>query len=175
MKILHVIRWRNQNFNGVMNVVPLYVKYQNNLENVFLFNDGNEIKNSDSFNINKNCKKSFSQTINKLKPDIVIFHEVYVFNHIICAKICKKNNIPYIVVPHGSLTRQAQNIKKIKKIGGNLVFFKPFIRNAASIHFLSYGEQNNSLYANNFFISPNGVTIEKDFNKKISIEKKLIL
>jgi glycosyltransferase involved in cell wall biosynthesis len=74
------------------------------------------------------------------------------------AKTLHKSNLPYIVIPHGSLTKKAQATKRLKKIAGNFVFFNRFAKKANAIQFLSQNEANNSVSKNKHtYVSTNGM------------------
>jgi glycosyltransferase involved in cell wall biosynthesis len=139
------------------------------------------------FSCNILPKKSFysSNLIKKLKNsikefDIVNMSAIWQFLGYKAYKICKKNNIPYIVTPHSSLMKHAfYNIgnQVIKQLYWNL-FGKKVVFNAIALHYLSYGEYEESkdiANNNNFFIVPNGIDIDKykiNENKKNDIRKK---
>lgn len=101
------------------------------------------------------------------KPDLVIFHEVYRYPFIKIYKELKNRNIPYIIIPHGSLNKKAQSKHKLKKILGNMLLFRKFIKNANSIQFLSEKENKRSLQFNkDKYVLGNGIYIDKDVELK---------
>lgn len=51
-----------------------------------------------------------------------------------------RKNIPYIIVPRCSLTKEAQRIKRLKKRIGNFLFFSKFARKALAIQYLTENE-----------------------------------
>ena len=146
---------------GLLNCSSIQIEKLKNETNVFLYNEyGKVAKLPYPFN----------------KPDLVIFHEVYKKKYLQLYKEIKRMNIPYIIIPHGCLTKKAQNVKKIKKVVGNFLFFNSFIFNAASIQFLSEMEKNNSKnFSKKSFVSGHGMLVtenyKKDFNKNC---KKLL-
>ncbi|MAD12580.1 MAG: hypothetical protein CMC04_07665 [Flavobacteriaceae bacterium] len=97
------------------------------------------------------------------------------------AKVCRDNNIPFILTPHASLRKDAffhtgnQIIKKIYWY----FFGYPTIKLANAIHFLSEGEREESFRVTNnkkSFIVPNGIKIEKYIipkSDKFKIRKEL--
>ena len=68
------------------------------------------------------------------RPDLVIFHSTYIPFHTALARRCRQAGWPYIVTPHGGMNSVAQNIKKTKKLIGNILFFRSFVKHAAAIH-----------------------------------------
>lgn len=100
-------------------------------------------------------------------PNLVIFHEIYRYPYIKIYKELVDNNIPYIIIPHGSLNKKAQTKHKIKKVIGNILLFKKFIKNANSIQFLSEKENKMSLQFNkNTYVLGNGIYIDEDVQLK---------
>lgn len=107
-----------------------------------------------------------------IKPDIVIFEEIYHSRYPIFAKQLSRCNIPYIIVPRCSLCIQAQhNHAFLKKKIANLLFFNQFIKGASSIHYLTEDEQRDSgpKWNNHSYVLPNGINMPD--TKKIEFSK----
>lgn len=100
-------------------------------------------------------------------PDLVIFEDFYIPFMIRMHRLLRRNAIPYIIVPRGSLTSGAQALKHLKKVLGNFVFFHKFARDAAAIQYLTEKERDNSgEYWNTYsLVIPNGVTIPQETHK----------
>jgi glycosyltransferase involved in cell wall biosynthesis len=75
------------------------------------------------------------------KPDIVVFHELYRFEYISIYRELVKLGIPYVIIPHGCLSKQAQQKKRIKKTIANIVFFNKFLKSARLVQYLANNEQ----------------------------------
>lgn len=159
--ILHVANIDNDMSKGTSNIIPNYIIYQSKIKNtkVFFMNCNN--KKLDKLNDFKNTltysNKEYKNTINDIKPNIVVFHEIYIPKYIRISKFLRKNNIPYIIIPHGGLTKSAQNTKKLKKIAGNILLFNKFINSAKKIQYLSESEKNMTTRKKmDYFILGNG-------------------
>lgn len=159
MVIIHVVKVKNRPFCGVDVIVPKHIEEQQKKETVALLNLANvrctgvkhQFEYNGDFNIDQ-IPEQFNH------PDIVIFHQVYAPEYIKISKILRQKKIPYIIVPHGSLTTEAQKTKRIKKILGNILF-SPFIKHAAAIQCLSEKEKVNTNIKVPKFIGTNGCII----------------
>ena len=177
MNILHIAKLTDDKANGLRTVVPFHIVEQAKHERALLQNVLNIplkeceeyqvdfIKDGWPFNVQDKQGNSFS-------PDLVVFHGYYHFEMVGLAKTLCKNKIPYIVAPHGSLTRKAQATKRLKKIAGNFVFFDSFAKKAGAIQFLSQNEFNNSVKKNeNNFISTNGMYMPSEQKEAFNEDK----
>lgn len=176
MNVLHIGYIRNTKQSGVAVVVPKYLEIQSKHNDITC-----ALCNLCSYDLGeKDGEYSvyFENDFSRLpepfnKPDIIVFHEIYRKQFIKLYKLALKNNIPYIIVPHGSLTNNAQNHKKIKKIFGNFLLFNGFIKNASCIHFLSNYEYRESQKFNfkDYFILGSGIDYPLNLprNKKENI------
>ena len=149
INIFHIGFCPNNLASGVAVAIPAHLKHQaeNSKFKVSFLNlcENNTLKIS---NVKIYQYKDTTNVINILNeniPDIVIFHEIYRVQFLKISNILKKRKIPYIIIPHGSLTTEAQNQKKLKKILGNFLLFNKYINNANGIQFLSESEKNRSL------------------------------
>ncbi len=108
--------------------------------------------------------------------DLIVFHEIYYMPFFKMASYATKVGKPYVVIPHGGLTKGAQSQKKYAKILVNSFWAKKFIVNAAGVQFLSEKELSVSLnYNKNPFILPNGITIPSRYKTSFLFDKKLNL
>lgn len=93
-------------------------------------------------------------------PDLVVIHSTYVPIHALIALECRLRQIPYVLVPHGGLTRGAQSKKRLKKRLGNALFLSHMVGGAAAIHCLSAPEaEDTRLWGRPTFVVGNGVTL----------------
>lgn len=162
MVILHIANIVNIKTNGVGIVVPQHIKAQSKIAQVCLVNVCN-INIPDVVQHEYQGAGNFPNYLPKPfnKPDIVIFHEV---NYIEYARLCKqliKSGIPYIVVPHGSLTKTALKKKWLKKKIAYTLWFNRFVKKAAAVQCLSDNEAKESVIAKKKFVVPNGMDLHE--------------
>lgn len=175
MKILHIASLHDIVTSGVGIVVPQHIRAQEKYADVALMNIfGLRIPNIDnqvSYSL-EYIDKIFES--NHLIPDIVVFHEVY---HIefcqIASRLCRKK-IPYIIIPHGCMAKNAQKHKRLKKVIGNLLLFNRFLKNAVAVQFLTSGEMNNSILPSGTdkFVGTNGVFLPQICKNTFSSDRR---
>ena len=95
------------------------------------------------------------------EPDLIVFHSTYILEHILLAYEAWQRKIPYVICPRGGMTLGAQRVKRLKKIGGNLLFFNRMVRNASAIQCLTEQEANDveKIWNRPVFIVGNGVNL----------------
>jgi glycosyltransferase involved in cell wall biosynthesis len=107
--------------------------------------------------------------------DVVHFHEYQSFQNIIGHYYAKKYHIPYVIQPHGSLSRIG---KTPLKILFDELFGKQILNNAKKIFTLTETEYQQCLSYNiektNISLIPNGINVNKYQNKPVknSFKKK---
>lgn len=178
MKILHIALVNNNPYSGVIVSVLNQISEQNKRDGIesALLN----ISDYSDFNLNKHYKwdenVNFNEVISSFgKPNLVIFHEIYRKPFLKIYKLALKLKIPYIIIPHGSLTIQAQRIKIFKKIVANFLFFNKFIKNAVTIQYLSENEKNQSrMFNKKAIVIPNGMII-KEIQKEAFCENGICI
>ncbi len=165
MNILFLSHLTNEISQGPNYSVPARIFAQSKYDNVFWWNltDAKQdfwVKTGLFHNITDYSEKTFSILPSPFnKPDIVVFESLYYYDDIVFSKNCKKNNIPYVIVPRSALTYQGQSKKKLKKRVANFIFFNSVIKNASGIQYLTQKELEDSGNKwNEFsFVIPNGI------------------
>lgn len=93
------------------------------------------------------------------KPDVVVFEGIYFKEYISFSKGLRKEHIPYVIIPRGSMTYQAMhNHAWLKKWIAHKLWFNSFINHAWRIQYLTQQEADDStkLFKTPYFIVPNG-------------------
>lgn len=175
MKILHIAHIRNNPFNGVCVAVPAHLIHQSKLADVALLNiidcKINGVERQFVYT-GSDWRKDVSEDFKK--PDIVVFHEVYHIQFAKIAKSLRKMKIPYVIIPHGSLVKASQHVKRWKKIIANTFFFHRFIYCANGIQCLSENEYKSTLFPGNKFIATNGIDIPLLYKKTFRVDRIII-
>lgn len=162
MKLLHITSIAIPSGNGVSVAVSNYFYYEKKYIDVALYNlDKDIILDKNSYNLS-NYKNISSLPNGFNKPDLVIFNEVYKITYLKLYKECIKNNIPYIIIPHGCLTKKSQKKKKLKKTIANMLLFNSFIAKSTAIQYLNNDEKEDSIYKNHScIVSGNGIDLKE--------------
>jgi len=176
VKILHICSINNDKSAGTSVVIPKHFIHQQKSADVAILNCSNEriealegLKNVYYYSENniKNVFEQFGQ------PDIVVFHEVY---KPIYLKIVKEIKAPYVIIPHGCLTKGAQSVKALKKKIGNFLFFNKFIYGAKAIQFLSKKEYDEYAFRKNeTIIMGNGIEIDKPLSERKKMNDMFVI
>ena len=97
------------------------------------------------------------------KPDLIVVEQFYGYAGYPIIREIMRSGIPYIIIPRGELTDAAQKSKRLKKWIGNILIFKKFAKNAASIEYLTEQEYKDSGtdWNENKLIIPNGMESSK--------------
>ena len=164
MNILFITKPLSKRGNGVVSALKNQVLYLQEIAKVALFNIGVPLDNdiaktvfsADDYTSIGDLPKPYNN------PDIVVFEEIYKLDYVKHYKECLKKNIPYVVVPHGSLVTVEQNKKKFKHIVANILLFNRFIRKAAAVQYLNEQEKGNSNFkCKRTIIIPNSIEFKE--------------
>ena len=146
MVIIHVANIDPSIIGGVQMAVPKMIEEQSKYAEVAMININrkkliniNMLEFDNQFEIIQ-----FKEPFNR--PDLIVFHEIYRFDYIHMYKKIVQAKIPYVIIPHGSLTQTAQKKKFIKKLVANLMYFNGFIKHSSVIQYLSSNEQQTSIF-----------------------------
>ena len=162
MVILHFACIDDSKTNGVCVIVPQHVNAQGCFADTALINvNGIEIPEvrtqlsfSKPFDI-RTLPKPFN------RPDLAVFQECYRPVYLSIARDLRKNGIPYIIVPHGELGKEAQQKKHFKKLAANFLLFDRFAENALAIQCLSQRELKETAFGKRKIVGTNGVAVPK--------------
>lgn len=166
MVVLHICPLHGDMCSGVEVAVPQHVAAQQRYADAALWNLAQPVEY-------EGIKAFSAQNLGELpapyrRPDIAVFHEVYIPRYPMLAKQLKKQGIPYVIMPHGSLKRSAQSKSRLKKAVANLLLFRGFCNRAAGIQCLTAQEKSESVMGRNIFVAPNGVdppeAVKTDFH-----------
>ncbi len=166
MNILYISKLTGNLWAGPNNSVPAQVEAQSKIDNVFWYNLNNVKRQEwvdkglpiyNLVDIPSGRLRDLPSPFNK--PDIVIVEEVYchTFSRIIYD--IQKADIPYIVIPRSTLTKQAQKHHHWKKLIGNFIYYNNMLKKAAAIQYLTQNEleESGSRWNKTSFIIPNGI------------------
>lgn len=174
MVVLNIAYVDNDPFSGVNNAVIAHTLSQQKYIDVALLNVFNRTVNGINYNFRFGEYKSLSALPEPFdRPDLIVFHELYRTPFLKIYKEAVALNIPYIIFPHGGLSKVAQRKKFLKKKTANWLLFNKFFKNAEAVQCLSDREKNDIELKKPLFIGPNGVYIP-DFEKIYFNEEKTV-
>lgn len=113
--------------------------------------------------------------------DIIHLHDFYTFQNIIISNLAIKNNIPYIISPHGALDPIRRKQRKLFKEAYLYFFGKKMLEGAAKIVVTAQAEIKQCLFRGvkkqKIEVIPNGVNLDdfKNLDKKEKIRQKFNL
>ncbi len=160
MVILHFASIENSKTSGVSIAVLQHIAAQGKYAETALINT-NGILITDVQTQLPFCRPFDVRALPKPfdRPDLAIFQECYRPVYLSIAKNLRRNEIPYIIVPHGELGREAQKKKYLKKKAANILLFNRFTEHSVAIQCLSKREFEETDFGKNKFIGTNGVEI----------------
>ena len=176
MNILYLSHLSGEAYAGPTYSVPKQIEAQSKLDNVFWYNavktrvdkwkqlpfyhDRNEYPNERI--------KSLPEPFNN--PDIIV---VELFYNMVKSPLIRellRGEIPYIIIPRGELTKQAQARKRLKKKIANFLVCKRYAQRAAAIQYLTEQEYKDSgdIWNENHSIIPNGIDLPEKTKETFS-------
>lgn len=176
MNIVHVVDLLDDKANGVATAVRKYVEYIGKYENVCIYNlnanievDGIKSYSYSEFNTIRSLPVPFNE------PDVVVFNEVYKPKYLKLYRECLRNNIPYVIIPHGCLKIQAQNKKWLKKKVCNFLAFNKFIKKAILVQFLNEMEKEEAKFKYaDYIVSSNGIDTNNSYKYECNNKGNLV-
>lgn len=165
MDILYISHLSGAQFAGPTYSVPKQIEAQSKLDNVFWYNASKSIKEEwKEYSFYHDIEECPTERISDLpkpfdKPDLIVVEQFYNMAKSPLLKELINHNHPYVIIPRGELTKEAQNRKKLKKSIANTIVFKRFANKALAIQYLTEQEQmdSGSRWNQNSIIVPNGV------------------
>jgi glycosyltransferase involved in cell wall biosynthesis len=178
MNILYISKIYNNKASGLFQSIPSQIAAQSLFDNVFWYNMTDTvavewIEKTLCHSLNEYpTKKIKDLPVPFNNPDLVIFEGIYIYPFSNMVFEVWRKKIPYIIIPRGSLTMNAQKMNSLKKKIMNMLFFKVFTRKALLIQYLTENEYNSSTnyWNNNHLIIPNGITPFRVTKTKFSKE-----
>lgn len=146
MKIIHVLNGRcnPDSANGVDKTVYYLSKYQaevNNTISVFSVTSKTALQipnvNIETFipaRFPFQVSPKLRARILECKPDIVHLHSTYIPYFYTISKILLEKNIPYVVTPHGGLSKFVTSRNRYIKIPYKFFFESPLLNNSVFVH-----------------------------------------
>lgn len=164
MDILYISHLSDKISAGPSWSVPASIRAQAKYDNVFWVNITSARMehwlNIASFHSIEDCGRLRLKNLSGpfSSPDIVVFEGFYAIKEVLFSYELRRKRIPYVIIPRGSLTRQAlRNHSWLKKKIAHWLFFNSFVKHALAIQFLTEKEHEDSIKLNkNHVIIPNG-------------------
>lgn len=182
MNILYITKLDGAEWSGPSYSVPNQILYQSRIDNVYWVNLCKAKNNWHELEYYHEVEKSYQFKVKRLskpfnEPDIVIVEQFYAFTLDNIFKELIQYNIPYVIVPRGEFTEQAQSKKKIKKCVANFVRMKKYIKNATAVQYLTKDECKDSKISDKIsaIVLPNGIEGKKLSKKFENLSNNFIV
>lgn len=179
MVILHLARLTNNLSDGVSVAVKNITKFQSFYCEILLYDYSTHLLSEYKKGVLTCITEVPIKGINSIaiKTDLLIFHSPFDIPYsVLVSSDAFRNNIPYIIVPHGCFSREALKKKWIKKMIALHTIYRSQIKKTASIQYLSEGEQNGSFFINNKnMIVPNGIESPPNYKKRKKAKRIVFL
>lgn len=173
MNILVISNQNNNEWSGPTYSIPKQVSALSKVDNVFWYNlnyDRNIEweKTACYYNLDDYPLKKISALPDPFHtPDIVIVEQFYPYGKIRIFDELIRCKIPYIIVPRGELTKEAQQRKFLKKAIANYFMFYKYSQNAKAIMYLTKNEkiQSGLKWNKRGVVVSNGIDIPLEYRR----------
>lgn len=176
MSVSFLSKLRGSNFNGPSHSVPEQVRAQAEIDSVFWYNTGPGMESWKALPYYHDLSEYPSQFIHDLpepfnRPDVMVVEFNYLLHESRIGLELLAGDIPYIVVPRGTLTKQMWERASTKMKREYALYHQAFIRNAAALQYLTGQEylQSEDSWNEKYAIIPNGIAMpekrKSGFNK----------
>lgn len=165
MNILYLSHLSGASYAGPTYSVPKQIEAQSKIDNVFWYNATTQGKREwkelqyyhDKTEFSDESIRCLPEPFNH--PDIIV---VELFYNMTKSKLLKElieTNTPYVIIPRGELTKQAQKRKRLKKLAANILMCRRYAHKAAAIQYLTEQEFIDSgvKWNSRHIIIPNGI------------------
>lgn len=176
MRILHIapIGHHSEGIGTVLRkLVPLQIEKGNEVKIVSVYK--NRVYEKDFvYTIKK--KKDFYSYTRSWRPEIVIFHSLYLKEYLAFSRVLNNEGIPYLLQLHGALSISNYKKHRLLKLLLNKLFYDKFIKDAKSIIYLNNKELDNAIVKEinpQSVIIPNGCDIHQISTKSVSDQTNL--
>lgn len=109
------------------------------------------------------------------RPRIVIFHQIYTIPNILTFNICRFFQIPYVIMPHGSLEPYHEKFHPLRKKFLRFLVVNSFIRNAEQI-FVAHQSEKEHLESDlqrKTTVVGLGININNETPPKVFLDNKM--
>lgn len=178
MNVLYLSHLSGSPYAGPTYSVPKQIAAQDQIDNVFWYNAVQKSPEDwKKFEYYHDLNEYPDESIYKLPepfnhPDIIVVECFYNMTKSRLLKEMVNGKIPYVIIPRGELTVQAQNRKKLKKTIANLLVCKRYAKKAAAIQYLTDQEYHDSgtVWNKNAIIIPNGIDMPQNTKTEFSVD-----
>jgi glycosyltransferase involved in cell wall biosynthesis len=115
--------------------------------------------------------RQFEQILEKFKPDIVHFHDLWNPSAHMDIVACRKRGIPYVIAPRGSLDAWSLRQKWFKKKLGLLLYQRKDLNRAIALHVTAQMEADHCRrmgYKGDFIFGANGVNLPSELPPRVN-------
>lgn len=169
MNILYLSHLSGSLYAGPTYSVPKQIAAQSKIDNVFWYNAVQKSPEAwKELKYYHDLSDYPAESIHELpepfnNPDLIVVECFYNMTNSRLLIEMVRGKTPYVIIPRGELTDQAQKRKKLKKMIANMLICKKYAQKAAAIQYLTEQEYKDSgtTWNKNALIIPNGIDIPK--------------